>query len=162
MRKDVNKWESFFCEEWKTLLLFCLFVLVLACATVPLTGRKSLNLIPEPELLALSFQEYSQVLKESRIVREGKKVHLVRNAGRRIATATEEFLVESGRGDTLKNYQWEFNVINDDKTVNAWCMPGGKVAVYTGIFPVARGETGLAVVYHGSRQSSSDKKHLRD
>lgn len=146
MRNDVNKWESFFCEEWKTLLLFCLFVLVLACATVPLTGRKSLNLIPEPELLALSFQQYSQVLKESRIVREGKKVHLVRNAGRRIATATEEFLVESGRGDTLKNYQWEFNVINDDKTVNAWCMPGGKVAVYTGIFPVARGETGLAVV----------------
>ena len=71
---------------------------------------------------------------------------MVRRVGGRIAQATEEFFRESGMADEIKNYQWEFNLIEDDKTVNAWCMPGGKVAVYTGILPVTQDETGLAVV----------------
>jgi predicted Zn-dependent protease len=94
----------------------------------------------------LSFQEYSKVLKDSKLSTDAAKVGMVRRVGQRIAAASEELLAESGRGDDVKNYKWEFNLIEDDKTVNAWCMPGGKVAVYTGLLPIAQDENGLAVV----------------
>jgi predicted Zn-dependent protease len=128
---------------WAAVLL-CL--LVNGCAEVPLTHRKSLHLLPNSQLMSMSLQEYSKVLKQSKLSKDREKVEMVRRVGGRIAGAAEEFLRESGREDQIKEYRWEFNLIEDDKTVNAWCMPGGKVAVYTGILPVARDETGLAVV----------------
>jgi predicted Zn-dependent protease len=120
--------------------------LLAACATVPLTERKSLRLIPDAELLSLSNDQYTKVLKESKLSTDRRQIQMVTRVGKRIANAAEEFLKESQAQDKLKNYQWEFNVIEDDKTANAWCMPGGKVAVYTGILPYTRTETGLAVV----------------
>jgi predicted Zn-dependent protease len=125
-------------------VIFC-FMLA-ACATVPLTERRSLSLIPDSELVSLSNDQYAQVLKESKLSTDQQKIQMVTRVGRRIATAAEGFLEESGAGDKIKNYQWEFNVIEDDKTANAWCMPGGKVAVYTGILPFTKNEAGLAVV----------------
>ena len=124
------------------LTLFFLF----ACATVPLTERKSLRFIPDSELLSLSFQQYSEVLKKSKLSNDPMKVQRVRRVGERIARASEEFLRESKMEEDIKNYKWDFNLIEDDKVVNAWCMPGGKVAVYTGILPLTQDETGLAVV----------------
>ncbi len=126
--------------------MLCLSVLLGACAEVPLTHRKSLQMVPNSQLTAMSLQEYSKVLKESKLSRDREKVEMVRRVGRGIAEAAERFLQEAGLGEQIKDYSWEFNLIEDDKTVNAWCMPGGKVAVYTGILPVARDETGLAVV----------------
>jgi predicted Zn-dependent protease len=120
--------------------------LLLACATVPLTGRKGLRLIPDSELLSLSFQQYSDVLKKSKLSNDPEKVQMVKRVGEKIARSCEEFLRESKLESDIKNYKWEFNLIEDDKTVNAWCMPGGKVAVYTGILPLTQDETGLAVV----------------
>ena len=119
---------------------------LLACATVPLTERKTLRLIPDSELISLSFQQYSDVLKESKLSNDPEKVHRVRRVGERIARASEEFLRESKLESDIKNYKWEFNLIEDDKVANAWCMPGGKVAVYTGILPLTQDDTGLAVV----------------
>jgi predicted Zn-dependent protease len=127
-------------------IVLILSFLLAACATVPLTERKSLRLIPASELLSLSDQQYTQVLNESKLSTDRQKVQMVNRVGKRIASAAEEFLKESQAQEKLKNYQWEFNVIKDDKTANAWCMPGGKVAVYTGILPFTRNETGLAVV----------------
>ena len=101
---------------------------------------------PDSELSTLSLQQYSEVLKKSKLSGDPQKVQMVRRVGGRIAQATEEFFRESGMDDEIKNYQWEFNLIEDDKVVNAWCMPGGKVAVYTGLLPVTQDETGLAVV----------------
>jgi len=124
------------------LILFFLF----ACATVPLTERKSFRFIPDSQLLSLSFQQYSEVLKKSTLSNDPMKVQMVRRVGERIAKASEEFLRESKMEEDVKNYKWEFNLIEDDKVVNAWCMPGGKVAVYTGILPLTQDETGLAVV----------------
>ena len=126
-------------------ILLSLFLLV-SCTTVPITGRKSLNLVPSSELVALANQQYSDVLKKSRLSNDTAKVQMVRNIGTRIAAASERFMIESGRESDIRNYKWEFNLIEDDKTVNAWCMPGGKVAVYTGILPVTQDENGLAVV----------------
>ncbi len=121
-------------------------LLVFACATVPVTGRKGLHMVPDSELLSMSLTEYKDVLQKSKLSTDPEKVQLVRRVGARIAKASEDLMRESGMGSEVKNYQWEFNLIQDDKTVNAWCMPGGKVGVYTGILPVTQDETGLAVV----------------
>lgn len=113
-----------------------LVIAVLAgCATVPVTGRKSFNIIPEGEELALGLDSYRQILSESELVTSGPQLELVRKIGTRIAAASDR-----------PKYDWEFNLIKDDKMVNAFCLPGGKVAVYTGILPVANGEIGLATV----------------
>ena len=127
-------------------IVFILCAFLAACATVPLTGRKSLRIIPSSELLALSNQQYTKVLIESKLSTDRRKKQMVTRVGNRIARAAEEFLRESQAEDKISNYQWEFNVIEDKKTANAWCMPGGKVAVYTGILPFTRNDTGLAVV----------------
>jgi predicted Zn-dependent protease len=117
-----------------------------ACAEVPVTQRKSLRIVPDAQLLSLSLDQYKQVLRKSRLSSDQTQVKMVRRAGDRIARAAEAFLRDSGGAEQIEYYQWEFNLIEDDKLVNAWCMPGGKVAVYTGILPYTRNETGLAVV----------------
>ena len=119
---------------------------VVSCATVPITGREALHLVPESELLTLSLQQYREVLKESKLSKDREKTAMVRKVGGNIARAAEAFLQENGRQDAVGNYRWEFNLIEDDNTVNAWVMPGGRAAVYTGILPYTRDETGLAVV----------------
>ena len=121
-------------------------LIILSCATVPVTGRSSLHILPDSEVMTMSFQQYSDVLKKSKLSNDAEKVQMVRRVGTRIARASEEFMRDAGMESEIKNFQWEFNLIQDDKTVNAWCMPGGKVGVYTGILPVTRDETGLAVV----------------
>ena len=126
--------------------LLCCVLACCACASVPVTGRSGLHLVPDSELTTLSYQEYSQVLQKSKLSTDVSKVGMVRRVGQRIAAASEELLEETGRGADIRNYKWEFNLIEDDKTVNAWCMPGGKVAVYTGLLPFTQDENGLAVV----------------
>ena len=116
------------------------------CAEVPITHRRGLHLVPETELVNMSFQQYDDVLKKSKLSTDTQKVEMVRRVGNRIAKAAEAFLAQTGQQDQIKNYKWEFNLIEDDKTVNAWVMPGGKAAVYTGILPYTQDETGLAVV----------------
>jgi predicted Zn-dependent protease len=118
----------------------------IGCAEVPVTGRKGLHIVPTSELLTLSLKQYDEVLKTSKLSTDQKKVQMVRRVGERIAKSAEAFLKDSGRGNQIANYKWDFNLIEDDKVVNAWCMPGGKVAVYTGILPYTQDETGLAVV----------------
>jgi predicted Zn-dependent protease len=116
------------------------------CAQVPITGRRSLHLVPESELLTLSLQQYNEVLQKSKLSTDNQKVAMVRRVGNRVAKAAESFLAETGHKDLIKDFQWQFNLIEDDKTANAWVMPGGKAAVYTGILPFTQDETGLAVV----------------
>jgi len=131
---------------WCSLFLLGFLYFIVACAEVPLTHRKSLQLLPRSQLFALSLQQYSKVLEESKLSQDQQKVNMVERVGKRIAIASEEFLEDSGLGWQAKDYQWEFILIEDDKMVNAWCMPGGKVAVYTGILPITKDENGLAVV----------------
>jgi predicted Zn-dependent protease len=129
-----------------TLSLFIIFAFLTACAEVPITHRHSLQLLPESELATLSLQEYDKVLKDSKLSTDTQQVEMVRRVGFKIAGAAELFLLEAGLKSQIKNLNWEFNLIEDDKTVNAWVMPGGKAAVYTGILKYTRDETGLAVV----------------
>jgi predicted Zn-dependent protease len=123
-----------------------LIIQLQSCAEVPITHRKGLRLVPETELLSMSFQQYDDVLKKSKLSTDTQKVEMVRQVGNRIAKSAEAFLSKTGQQNKVNNYKWEFNLIEDDKTVNAWVMPGGKAAVYTGILAYTQNETGLAVV----------------
>jgi predicted Zn-dependent protease len=119
--------------------------LVTACSTVPVTGRAQLNMIPGSSMMSMSLQQYDQFLKEHKLSSNKQQTELVRRVGLRISQAVERYLIANGMQDQVTSYQWEFNLVEDPQ-VNAWCMPGGKVVVYTGLLPVAMDETGLAVV----------------
>ena len=121
------------------------FIVLQSCSTVPLTGRSQLNMIPSSEMLSMSFQQYDQFLKENKLSTNQTEVNLVKNTGVKIQHAVERYMKENNLSDRLNGYKWEFNLVKDDQ-VNAWCMPGGKVVVYTGILPVTKDEAGLAVV----------------
>jgi predicted Zn-dependent protease len=130
----------------RSILLVALFAAVLvACSTVPLTGRQQLSLISPPVLMKMSVDSYREVLSKSKLSTNRSQTALVRRVGTRIARASEEFMRNNGLEQEISNYDWEFNLIKDDETINAWCMPGGKIAVYTGILPICRDENGLAV-----------------
>lgn len=123
----------------------CIILITLvACATVPLTGRRTLAILPESQLAALSVDSYRQVLSDQKLSTDRAEIDRVTRVGRRMATATEQYLQRSGY--TTAHLAWEFNVIDADDTVNAFAMPGGKIAVYTGILPIAQDDAGLAVI----------------
>lgn len=145
--------------------LFSLLLLLLAgCATVPYTGRSRLALIPESEVLSMSRSTYRQFIADADLSRDSAQNETLLRVGRRVAAAAEAFLRDEGLAGEIKNYEWEVRLIENDKEVNAWCMPGGKIAVYTGILPYTKDEAGLAVVighevahalaHHGSERMS--------
>ncbi|MCI0586776.1 MAG: M48 family metallopeptidase [Planctomycetes bacterium] len=110
-------------------------LLLAACTTVPVTGRKQLSLYSEAEEASLGLQAYREILSDAQIVASGPDVEMVRRVGSRIAAVADD-----------PGFQWEFNLVKDDAMVNAFCLPGGKVAVYTGILPLTQTEEGLATV----------------
>lgn len=122
-------------------------VLLIGCAKNQVTGRKQLILMPEKELQSMATQQYQQFLSESKIVAAGvnKDAEMVRRVGTRIAAAINKYYEQQGKSAILEGYKWEFNLV-DNKEVNAWCMPGGKVVVYTGLLPVTQNEAALSVV----------------
>ncbi|MCB0543713.1 MAG: M48 family metallopeptidase [Saprospiraceae bacterium] len=132
---------------WKK-ISFSLFMLLmlLACSKNAFTGRKSLNLIPTSTINSLSFSEYKTFLSQNKTLASGSQVDLVRRVGKDLKAATEVYYRSIGKASELKDFAWEFNVVDDPNTVNAFCMPGGKVVVYTGILKVTQNEDALAVV----------------
>ncbi len=127
-------------------LIILFIVLVIACTSVPITNRQSFQFVPDSELNSMSLTEYRKVLNESKLSSNTAEVARVRRVGNRIAASAEKFLKEEGLAHEIRNYKWEFNLIEDDKTANAWVMPGGKAAVYTGILKYTQDDAGLAVV----------------
>jgi predicted Zn-dependent protease len=106
-----------------------------ACAKVPVTGRRALILVPDTQVSGLATDSYRQLIQQSKLSNDAEATEMIRRVGRRIAAV-------SNRPD----FQWEFNLIEDSTTANAFCMPGGKVAFYTGILPITQNETGVAAV----------------
>jgi len=130
----------------KLSILFVVSLFLFGCAVVPITGRKQFSLISNVQLLTLSQTNYQQVLNESKLSKDISKIQTVERVGNKIAQATEQFLRENNMADQIKDYQWEFKLIEDDEIVNAFCMPGGKIGVYTGILEVAKDDEGIATV----------------
>ncbi len=127
------------------------FVVVLsivfyACHKNAVTGKRSMTLIPESEMIAMSTSEYSKFLAQHPpLAATDERVLMVRRVGTKIEKAVEKFHADKNASRDLQGFKWEFNVI-DENTVNAWCMPGGKVVVYTGLLPVTQDEQSLAIV----------------
>lgn len=120
-------------------------LLTVACTTNPITGRSSLQLANNSEILTMSAQEYKTTLSKGKVITGTADAKRVVNVGNRIKSAAERYYQNIGRSADLANYNWEFNLLQSNE-LNAWCMPGGKVAVYTGILPVTKDDNGLAVV----------------
>ena len=127
--------------------LFVVLSFVIACTTNPLTKKSQLTLLPESELQAMGSQQYQQFLSTNRVVSasNNRDADMVRRVGQRIARAVETYYAQNGISEKLNGFKWEYNLV-DDKAVNAWCMPGGKIVVYTGLLPVTQNEAALAVV----------------
>ena len=121
---------------------FCI-LLVIGCATVPITERRQFTIIPSNEMMNLSRQQYKTVLDESNLSNNTQKIEQLRKVGRKIAHAVDDFYREKG---LINDFEWEYHLIEDDDVVNAWCMPGGKIAFYTGILKYTQDETGMAAV----------------
>jgi predicted Zn-dependent protease len=133
----------------KSLKLFVPIILLAItfyyCSTVPITGRSQLHLISTADLNALSFQEYSQFLQQNKLSTDAQSTNMVKTVGFNIQKAVEKYFAQHNLSNELNGYAWEFNLIESPEA-NAWCMPGGKVVVYSGILPITQNETGLAVV----------------
>jgi len=129
----------------KKLALLCLIAGIYGCSSVPITGRQQLNLVSNDQVLSLSLQEYGDYIKTAKKSTDKTATALVANVGRKITDAVEAYMEYSGMDSWLSGYAWEFTLV-DDPQVNAFCMPGGKIVVYTGILPYTKDETGLAVV----------------
>lgn len=119
--------------------------LIAACATNPFTGKKTMAIVPNSQLFPTAFAQYDQFLSDNKVVTGTSDAAMVTKVGQKIAVAAERWLTANGYVGYLNDYKWEYHLVAD-KTINAWCMPGGKIVVYTGILPIAKGETGLAAI----------------
>jgi predicted Zn-dependent protease len=128
-----------------SLLLVC--AVAIACSTNSVTNRSQFKLLPESELQAMATQEYRQFLSTNKVVSNSnnRDAEMVRRVGQRVTKAVETYYAQKGISDQLAGFSWEYNLV-DDKAINAWCMPGGKIVVYTGLLPVTQNEAALAVV----------------
>lgn len=129
----------------KSIITLSAALLFLSCATNPFTGNKTLALVSNSELFPTAFAQYDEFLSENKVIKGTKDAEMVKRVGQKIATAAERWLSANGYQGYLRDYKWEYNLV-DDKTINAWCMPGGKIVVYSGILPVAQDEAGLAAI----------------
>ena len=128
-------------------LLISTSVFLTACTTNKITGRSQLSLIPESTLQQEAVSQYQSFLSQNKVVSSSanKDAEMVKRVGTRIANAITKYYSEHGMSDQLAGYKWEFNLVQSPD-VNAWCMPGGKVVVYTGLLPITQNEAGLAIV----------------
>ena len=127
--------------------LFCLMTLIFisSCAKVPLTGRKQILLFSDKEILALSLQNYNEYLKETPLSKDIANSNKIKTIGKNISAAVETYLKQNGLTAEVKNYAWDFQLV-EEKSINAFCLPGGKVVFYEGILPITKNDNGIAVV----------------
>ena len=130
-------------------MLMLLALMLVSCGTtskVPITGRsQSIWGVTDEQVLSLSYEQYGEYMKTAKPSTNSTNTAMVKRVGQRIATAVETYMKNNGLADDLKNYSWEFNLVQNNE-VNAWCMPGGKIVVYEGILPVTQDEASLAIV----------------
>ncbi|MBR1682149.1 MAG: M48 family metallopeptidase [Bacteroidaceae bacterium] len=151
----------------KMYVCLALSLCLAACSTVSMTGRKQLNLVSESEILSASLTEYQSYMKTAKISTDATATAVVKNVAQRIAAAAEAYLKTAGQEADIANYAWEFNLVNDSQ-LNAFCMPGGKIVVYTGMLnligngsdrddmlaAVIGHEVGHAIAKHGNERAS--------
>lgn len=132
----------------KAILLTLVTAVLVSCgttSTVPLTGRKQTLLVSDGEVLTLANQQYQEFMKSAKASTNATNTAMVKRVGQKLASAVTNYLNSNGLSAEVQNFSWEFNLVQD-KQVNAWCMPGGKIVVYEGLLPVTQDEASLAIV----------------
>ena len=129
----------------KIILSLVTAAVMFSCATNPFTGKKTMAFVGNDQLFPSAFAQYNQVLSENKVVTGTSDAEMITRVGQRIAVAAERWLTANGHQSYLEDYKWEYKLIESEQ-VNAWCMPGGKIAFYTGILPIAANETGVAAI----------------
>jgi len=124
----------------------CCSFLMPACSTAPITKRRQLKLIPEAKLNAQAAQVYEKVKEKEKMSKDVKTLELIKEIGKKMENSISEYFYQAELQDPTTNFDWEYILIDDKKIRNAWCMPGGKIAVYTGILDVTKNTNGLAAV----------------
>jgi len=129
----------------KVVSLCIVALMLLSCSTVPITGRKRVNVVSDAQILPSSFAQYQGFLKENKISANRSKSEEIKSVGLKISKAVDRFMRANNMSAEADSYRWEFNLIEND-AINAWCMPGGKVVFYTGILPMCANTDGIAAV----------------
>jgi len=129
----------------KQLVYFMVILLLYSCSTVPITERKRVNIVDDSQILPASFMQYETFLKEHELSKDVKLSNEIQTVGQRLSKSVDRFMRANGMTEEANNYKWEFNLV-EDKQMNAWCLPGGKVVFYTGILPVCKNTDGIAAV----------------
>lgn len=130
----------------KNHFLIMLLITTVACSVVPFSNRKRINIVPDEMMLNMSFTNYNDFLSQNPpLPLTNSNVKMVKDVGNKLSTAVVSFMNQKGKGSEIKGFNWDFNLVNN-KEVNAWCMPGGKVVIYTGLLPISKDADGLAVV----------------
>jgi len=129
----------------KIISLIVVVILFIECTTVPITGRKQFNIVKDENVLPASFAQYKGFLEENKLSNDIIATGKIKDIGKNISEAVDRFMRNNNMLEEANSYQWEFNLV-EDKTINAWCLPGGKVVFYTGILPICRNDDGVAAV----------------
>lgn len=129
----------------KAILFVFTTLLLIACSRVPITERNQLTVIPQGQLRSMAFEQYNQFLAAEQVITGTPEAEMVQRVGSKLAAATEQYLRDNNLSEKIEGFQWEYKLISNEQA-NAFCMPGGKIAVFTGILPITKDETGLAVV----------------
>ena len=135
-------------KQLKFILMSMVAALIVSCgttSTVPITGRQQTLMVSDGEVLSLANQQYQDFMKTAKKSTNAQNTAMVQRVGQKLATAVTNYLKSNGMAAEVKNFSWEFNLVQD-KSVNAWCMPGGKIVVYEGLLPVTQNEASLAIV----------------
>ena len=124
----------------------CCGLILPSCTTVPITERKQLSIYPEATINRQAAAAYETFRSKTKLINDGKKLETIRSIGKRIELAVSSFFTKKDGKDPTSNFEWDYVLVDNDKVLNAWCMPGGKIAVYTGILDITQNDNGLAVV----------------
>jgi predicted Zn-dependent protease len=128
-----------------TALVLIFLMVATACSKVPVLGRRQLALLPDSEVNSMALQEYQDFLSKNQVISTGTNADIVKRVGDKLSKSTDEFLRANGYASLADQFKWEYHLVQNNEA-NAWCMPGGKIVVYSGIMPIAQDEQGLAVV----------------
>ena len=124
----------------------CCSLILPSCSTVPITDRKQLTIIPESKINSQAAAAYEKFRIKTKLIKNGPQLKEVIEIGKKIEMAVSAFFINKGKEDPTKDFAWDYGLVDNDKVVNAWCMPGGKIAVYTGLLKVTQNTNALSVV----------------
>ena len=124
----------------------CCSLILPSCSTVPITERKQLSIIPESKINRQAAVAYEKFRSKAKIINEGPKLKEIIEIGKRIEVSVSAFFENKGQEDPTRNFAWDYVLVDNDKVINAWCMPGGKIAVYTGLLKITKNTNALSIV----------------